>query len=258
MQGYGWYNKHMQDQQVVDYIRQRVKRGDAELDIRRELEKAGWSPVEIELAWEDATTGPVISVHDPLPGDQPPEAIAKSDRKTRHRKIWFNIAKVVIILAILAAGGFWLWHRTHTPKVAYSTGGSSPNSLRQDDASLIAEAITTYIGNNGTLPQLAAADTTNKTLDICGKACDSMETTTQLYHYNPEAVSYRAYNSGLKVPDTETVYIVNGADCNKDDSALGAQAASGHDAVAILYALAESADSQQKCLSLQGDHPVSP
>jgi len=42
----------MQNQQIVDYIRQRLQLGHAELDIRRELERTGWPRAEIQTGWE--------------------------------------------------------------------------------------------------------------------------------------------------------------------------------------------------------------
>lgn len=244
----------MQNQQVVDYIKQRLQRGDVELDIRRELERVGWQAAIIDQAWRDAASSPVVSMHEQPAAKGLAETSQIARKKSSHKQL-FAIGIIVLLVGVALV--MYVLHQVRPPKVAYSGNtGSTSNNIRQDDASLIAEAISNFIGSNGSLPQSTGVGTTADMLNVCGKTCDpDTQETTRLYFYKPRAVTYHLYASDLKVPDVNTVYLINNANCN--GSIIGSHITE-QDAVVILYAFATDTGTQQKCLSLQGNHPISP
>jgi hypothetical protein len=244
----------MQNQQVVDYIKQRLQRGDVELDIRRELERVGWQAAIIDQAWSDAASSPVVSMHEQPTTKQSATMSQSAHKKPSGKRLYV----VAVLLFVTIVSAVYLLHQVRPPKVAYSGNtGSTSNNIRQDDASLIAEAISNFIGSNGKLPQSTGVGKAADMLNVCGKTCDpNTQETTRLYFYKPGLVTYHLYASDLKVPDVNTVYILNNANCN-GNSGIGSHITE-QDAVVILYAFATDAGAQQKCLSLQGNNPISP
>lgn len=173
---------------------------------------------------------------------------------TKKQQSGFTIIEVLIVLAI--AGLIMLVVFLAVPALQRS----SRNTQRKNDVSAIASAVSNYINNNGgTLPTSTGTDSTTNTIDICGADCTkgNIETAKLGYYANTTtAISFQkatvttgtgssASTSSIKVPDAETVYIVDGYTCNGTNTDLGS--ASPRSA-AILYATETGSGTAQQCI----------
>jgi hypothetical protein len=154
---------------------------------------------------------------------------SKSKRILRRLLVIVSAIVVIVVIAVVyLANSPKTLDKLSKPAVEQNT----QNATRQNDVSKIAAAANEYIStHSGNMPKSPS------------------DLTVQLEHYQSGAVSYQSYSSDLKVPDANTVYIVNGASCNTARDGIGNQS-SGRVAVVMLYALSASSAVQQQCLSL--------
>jgi type II secretory pathway pseudopilin PulG len=172
----------------------------------------------------------------------------------KSRKIIRILTVVFITLCIVGIVGVFLLTFLSAP----SLQKNAQNTQRRVDASSIASAIAEYTAShNGVLPQSVQAGATASELLVCGTSCsDNNQVSAHLGYYanTPVAISIKAYSPGLKVPDVDTLYIVNDAGCSaaapdaSSEAGIGAQSPG---AAAILFAtLTGSADIEQHCTSI--------
>jgi len=164
---------------------------------------------------------------------------------------------IVVLLGLSALVVYKNNHKvTITPTISYksqtSTGGytqSPENISRNQDAAVIESTISNYIDNNsGELPQSTTVGSSPDILDICGEPCsngDVEPTGLTLSVYSPSAVSFQPYASGLTVPDSKTLYIIDKASCN--DSGTSLTPPTSAVSVAVLYALQNSSKIEPIC-----------
>jgi cytoskeletal protein RodZ len=189
----------------------------------------------------------------------------------KHQQIGFTIIEVFLIIIFLTIIGIVaeivVKHPfSNSPKTASTSSGStttpsnnaSPsistqnadNTNRKNDVSVIAATVADYIDNNeGVLPQSAGPDQKAKVLDICGSSCNSGDveaTGLALSFYNSSSVTFQTYSATLAVPNDQTVYIVDGADCNNSNTHISTS--QNGQSVAILYALQDGSNSQPQCM----------
>jgi len=170
------------------------------------------------------------------------------------RLVWIIAAVIgVVIIVVLAL----LLNRGTSSKLINKASQpalieSAADTARTSDISQLAAGLSSYIANHsGNVPQKTAAGQSADTLLLCGSDClPENEIPVSLSHYKntPAAVSFRAYSSSLKVPDSETIYIVNKATCNSAKTALGVQ--TNASTAAILYALQTASTVKQQCSNL--------
>jgi hypothetical protein len=166
---------------------------------------------------------------------------------------WLLLIPAVIVLAIIVDIVFLVQSPQTTDKLANpALQHHAHNTERQQDAAQIMSSISQYANKcNGDFPQSAATGIDAPGgLFLSGPTCADVIVAVGLDYYQPDAVSFHAYASGLTVPDANSVYIVNDATCNARRTGLGSQPSASQHTVALLYALAASSGPQQTCLGL--------
>ena len=249
----------MDQQQIIAYIAQHLQQGHAESAIREHLARTGW-PQELinqSFAAYYATYG-APSMHSPTASPlqysaQPaitPGVVASRPVRKKSRRKWLvaipALSVVVVIIAVI--------YMANSPKTLDKLAQpaveqNAQNAARQNDAAALMSAIAEYLNaHNGNVPQSAARND-DTSLKLCGIDCDATASKATLNHYQPSAVSFKAFTTSLKIPDAETVYVVPGAKCNQNGDGL-AQDQSGRAAIVVLYGLTKSSSLEQKCLAL--------
>lgn len=111
------------------------------------------------------------------------------------------------------------------------------NIERTADVKPIATGIRLYESNtSGKLPASIAEGPSIKDLDICGTSCSSGSSTGKLTFFTAANIQFHGYSDNLKVPNDDTVYIVEDAICNSSNTGL-LLVSGNQNSVAILYAL---------------------
>lgn len=120
------------------------------------------------------------------------------------------------------------------------------NVKRKADVLSLQNSIKLFETNvSGSLPAATSVGNSKNEINICGLSCQNDgDVTSKLVFYNPKSVSIKKYQSQLRAPDINTIYIVADATCNSELTGLGTTKI--HD-MAILYQLKSITGSSQHC-----------
>lgn len=254
----------MDEQQLSQYIDQLLRQGFSELDIRGFLQQRGWQPLVIDAAFRrlraepGALNTPPVNLPSPVtvtPGPQPSAASTPTDHTYGQHRLAKLLSLLAVIVVLIAATFLLISISHHRPSKTTTTKKSAlsaTDAKRQNDIAIIRNAVATYrqYAANA-LPQTTATapGQYHDKIYICGTSCSTdtpLEITLGHYANKPTAVSFREYSTKLKVPNADTVYIVDNAVCNAAQTALGSQSPGK---VAILYAL-QPGQLTPKCTSV--------
>jgi hypothetical protein len=159
-------------------------------------------------------------------------------KRKSHKKLIIVIVAIVIIVPILIG---ILLSLAAAPQLKKQSNQAAKlnNNIESDTVNginAINTAIKQYVSINKTLPITTQQSSTPYSIDLCGSSCSNGSMiTAQLNMYSPGNVIFQKYSSGLKVPYSSQVYIVNNAQCNSSNTGLGAETSQTDLSAAILY-----------------------
>jgi hypothetical protein len=248
-------------QGVVDYIKQCLAGGASENAIWSQLIDGGWPEDLVTRGFElyhhpevSAPTEAIPTLAQQLeePAAQPgsPHPLSSIPIKKRGIKRFLTkkiMAIVGIVLTVAILGPILV---SLASKPALKT--RSENTAHTNDASAIWSAAETYAGSHkGVWPSSAVPDSAGNTINICGSVCDSgNKVSVKLSTTNVAAISFKAYSTDLKVPDSSTIYLVTDALCKSDKSGIGDSTKGQKFAfITVLYAVKSGGSIKQQCVS---------
>lgn len=240
-----------QSKQITDYIRQHLNSGVLEADVRTHLLNNGWSQEAVVQAFNQYHSG--ATVPPPMPVQQPNNSYAPTPRhKKSNAKVAVIVGLVVVVGIIVLFARLLTSPKTLDKLAAPALQSNAANTSQKNDVAIVYSAVSNYVSSHsGVLPTTTATDSTAGKLDICGADCTGSNKTTVTLSYfknTPNAVEFHSYASNLKVPDSETLYIVDNATCKSDSSGIGTQTSSGIVSAAFLYASSSGSGISQQCL----------
>lgn len=176
----------MAEQSLVDYIKQTLASGFSENEIRKTLAEASWEAREIEEAF--------VQIHDGKPGARQREP--QEDFFTRHRRALVILLAAIVLLPVLAYGGFFLYQRFTVPKTeeaalpVYATPAQTPKTedmeakrdeQRIRDIKTLQDALDSYFAAKQFYPR----DLTELISEATLTRLPADPKTNQLYLYTP-------------------------------------------------------------------------
>lgn len=129
----------MADQNLLAYIKQNLKDGFSENEIRKALLGAGWTASDVDESFRDAKSQPqkpgqtMDILEKELTADQP----KKSGLFSNLGKKLTTIAAVVIALPVLGFGGFWIYQRFTSPTLKEVVNSATITSEQWDSEAAI-------------------------------------------------------------------------------------------------------------------------
>lgn len=159
-------------------------------------------------------------------------------QRKSHKKLIIAIIAIVIIVPILIG---ILLSLAATPQLKKQSNQASKlnNNIEAGTVSginAISVAVKQYTSTNKTLPLTTQQGSAQYSIDLCGASCSSGPMiTAQLNMYSPGNVIFQKYSSGLTVPYSSQIYIVNNAQCNSSLTGLGSETSQNDLSAAILY-----------------------
>lgn len=158
----------------------------------------------------------------------------------------------MVIVLVLAGAAFAIFHHQTTQPTVPVVHTPTLAQRQSLDVVTLGGAIGQYVAtNNKTLPAHVspAPDGTNSVV-LCGTTCDPATwQVSSLSAYKPAGVKMVPYSAGLTAPDVNTLYLVSGARCNAQRTALSTQDVKPL-SMAIMYATQDAGTLDQHCVIL--------
>jgi len=250
-------------QQVGQYIQQQRQQGVSVMAIRNQLRRNGWNEALVNEAFR-RLSGP-----SPYQLPQQPAVVLPSQQHLSGRSNGFLAAlkskAIIILVALVVCGAAALIASLTLSKknagqqagtgqnnssAADSTSGPSKND-QEADAKRLAAGISEYINeHSSTIPTTADQGKSAKEVKLCELTCSKPVTVT-LKHYKASGVLIQGYQSGLRVSDPESIYIVTGASCSDNRKEITLPPGDNvSNKIAIAYSYEKDKKTVYECLAM--------
>jgi hypothetical protein len=235
----------MESQQIVDYISRHLSAGHTEANLREHLMSSGWSQTATDDAFSRYHQSGLAALQLAPAARRSRRYLRLKWSKIRHLKA---IVAGVLAVALLAVGAHIIASYQASHKVIPPPPPLTFGQKQSIDANNLGGAVGQYVLINGAPPTSVSVGSDGN-LVLCGTICDPVTSeVVPLAVYQANEVKYEQYAAGLAVPNSQTMYLVAGANCTGPRRSLNAS--TNPKAMAIEYAQPNKSQLTQRCVTL--------